>query len=259
MVMRAKRKNDTPVAIRVIQERPARVFAVGDIHGCFDEAKALLEHLKRERAAGPSDLFVFMGDYIDRGSQSKQVLDLLLEVQREWPHTVFLKGNHEDMLLDYLGFGGDSCDVYIENGGAEFLKSYGLHPFTPRADILAAIPEAHIRFLQGLELGVELAEFVFVHVGIRPNVSLAKQSIHDVMWIRGDFVHAEHSLGKTIVFGHTPFEDVFLHLPHKIGLDTGLIFGNKLSVVELVQGDVFQVERGESAVRSYNLRTRLGG
>lgn len=218
----------------------------------------MLQFLRAEHAAGPDDLFVFMGDYIDRGSKSRDVIELMLEVRRDWPKTVFLKGNHEDMLLDYLGFGGESGEVYLENGGAEFLKSYGLHPFATRADVVAAIPVDHIEFFKGLELGVMLAEFVFVHAGINPRVPLEQQSSHDVMWIRGDFTHAPHSVGKTVVFGHTPFEDVLLHLPYKIGIDTGLVFGNRLSVVELVHGQLYQIEQGETKVKSFSLRDRLG-
>ena len=111
---------------------------------------------------------------------------------------------------------------------------------------------------KGLELGVMLAEFVFVHAGINPRVPLEQQSSHDVMWIRGDFTHAPHSVGKTVVFGHTPFEDVLLHLPYKIGIDTGLVFGNRLSVVELVHGQLYQIEQGETKVKSFSLRDRLG-
>lgn len=257
--MTASSHSKSPALLRVIPERPARVFAVGDIHGCADDLKVMLDFLRQEQSLGAQDLLVFLGDYIDRGPKSREVIEQVLAVQRELPKTVVLKGNHEDMLLDYLGFGGESGEVYLENGGAEFLKSYGLHPFATRADILAALPAEHVEFFKRLELGVLLAEFLFVHAGIHPSRALDEQSPHDLMWVRGDFTHATHSVGKTVVFGHTPFEDVMLHLPYKIGVDTGLVFGNRLSVVELVHGQLFQLDQGENKVKTFSLRERLGG
>ena len=257
--MKVNEPQSNSTSLRVIVERPPRVFAIGDLHGCYEETKALIDYLKEHEALSAEDLCIFIGDYIDRGARSKEIIDLMLQVRAEWPRTVFIKGNHEDMLLDYLGYGGESGDVYLENGGFEFLKSYGLHPFTPRDDVIAALPPPHLEFLRGLELGVVLAEFVFVHAGINPTRGLDSQQSHDLMWIRGDFVHAEHTAGKTVVFGHTPFEDIFIHLPYKIGIDTGLVYGNRLSAVELVHGKLFQIERGESVVSTYNLRDRLGG
>lgn len=236
------------------------MFAVGDIHGCYEEIRLLLSHLREKHAAGPEDLFIFIGDYIDRGERSKDVISLMLDLKREWPKTVFIKGNHEDMLLDYLGLGGESGEVYLDNGGAECLKSYGIHNIFARpSEILAALPPEHVAFFQSLEIGVTLAEFVFVHAGIHPQRLMDAQVPGDLMWIRGDFVHAEHGAAKTVVFGHTPFEDVFLHLPYKIGIDTGCVFGNKLSVVELVNGRLFQVDRYGSEVKEYSLEERLGG
>ncbi len=245
--------------IRALPGRPSRIFAVGDIHGCVKEAEALLQHLRSVEGLGRNDLLVFIGDYIDRGPHSSEVLSLMIDLRRALPQAVFLRGNHEDMLLDYLGLGGSSGEMYLENGGAECLKSYGLHPFTPRDDIIAALPPEHLAFLKGLELGASLAEFVFVHAGVDPARKLGEQLRRDLLWIRGDFLHHEHTLGKTVVFGHTPFEDLAIHLPFKIGIDTGLVFGNKLSAVELVHGRLFQVARGETGVLTYELRSRLGG
>jgi serine/threonine protein phosphatase 1 len=252
-------ESTTTSTLRVITDRPPRVYAVGDIHGCFDELQILVSYLKTSEGVGANDLVIFIGDYIDRGDKSKEVIEYLVQLKREWPKTVFIKGNHEDMLLDFLGFGGDSGDVYLDNGGAEFLKSYGLNLFSPPSEVLKALPPEHLEFLKNLEVGVVLAEFVFVHAGVRPGVDLAAQNPRDLMWIRGDFVHAEHNVGKTVVFGHTPFEDVFLNLPYKIGIDTGVVFGNTLSIVELVHGSLFQVGRGESKVKRFDLKDRLGG
>lgn len=127
----------------------------------------------------------------------------------------------------------------------------------PQSELLERLPVEHLEFLKKLELAVCLAEFVFVHAGVSPDRPLEEQDLRDLMWIRADFIHAEHRLGKTVVFGHTPFEDVLLHLPFKIGIDTGLVYGNKLSVVELVHGTLYQVEREGLEVGVHDLSARL--
>jgi serine/threonine protein phosphatase 1 len=106
-------------------------------------------------------------------------------------------------------------------------------------------------------LGVSIGEFLFVHAGVNPERGLNDQRARDLMWIRGDFIPVEHKLGKTVVFGHTPFADVMLHMPFKIGIDTGLVYGNLLSAVELVEGTAFQVDRGGDQVTVSSLRDRL--
>jgi serine/threonine protein phosphatase 1 len=247
--------------IRALSRRPNRLFVVGDIHGCYAELSVLMQYLTSELKFSTDDQLIFIGDYVDRGKGSKQVIDLLVDLKKSSPETVFLKGNHEGMLLDFLGLGGIGGDVYLANGGGDTLLSYGVDPVNAldgRA-IAARLPENHLRFLQELEVGVSLAEFVFVHAGVRPGVPLDKQSEDDCMWIRTDFVESQHEFGKTIVFGHTPFEDVVVHLPFKIGIDTGLVYGNKLSMVELVEGDLYQVDFGEGNVKVSSLRERLSG
>jgi serine/threonine protein phosphatase 1 len=243
---------------RTISDRPRRVFAVGDIHGHDTELSILLNHLTLHHGASAEDLFVFIGDYIDRGLNSKQVLDRLIELRRAWPKTVFLLGNHEAMLLAYLGLGGDHGEFYLQNGGKAFFESYGMDPFVPLPELISQIPGDHLEFVKGLELGVVLAEFLFVHAGIDPKRTLDDQSVSDVLWIRREFIDAPHSLGKTVVFGHTAFNQVHVQLPYRIGIDTGVAYGNKLSVVELVQGLLFQVDVGGAVVREGALRDLLG-
>jgi serine/threonine protein phosphatase 1 len=243
--------------MRVVTERSPRVFAFGDIHGCSSELNVLLEFLRSRYQASRADQFVFIGDYIDRGPDSKGVIDALLAWKEHYPKTVFLRGNHEDMLLGFLGMGGNSGEVYLVNGGTEFFKSYGIEPSGPLSEIAKSLPREHLQFFTSLELGVSIGEFLFVHAGINPARALNEQNSHDVMWIRGEFVPVEHKLGKTVVFGHTPFADVMLHMPYKIGIDTGLVYGNNLSAVELVEGTVFQVDRGGDQVTVSSLRDRL--
>jgi serine/threonine protein phosphatase 1 len=117
-----KAKGSDEAEIRVVTERPPRLFAFGDIHGCNTELRVLLESLRSDHQVTTADQFVFVGDYIDRGPDSKGVIDTLLAWKEEFPRTVFLKGNHEDMLLAFLGMGGSSGEVYLVNGGAEFFN-----------------------------------------------------------------------------------------------------------------------------------------
>lgn len=256
--MKSKRGNSSEEAeIRVIAERSRRVYAFGDIHGCHRELELMLDTLTAKHGANSEDLFVFIGDYIDRGPNSKGVIDTLLQWSRAHPKTVFVRGNHEDMLLDFLGMGGNGGEVYLGNGGSEFFKSYGIDPHGPLTEVAKSLPTEHLRFLTSLELGVCVGEFLFVHAGIDPTVALEGQRSQDLMWIRSEFIPREHNLGKTVVFGHTPFADVFVHMPYKIGIDTGLVYGNIFSVAELVEGNVFQLELGGDEVTVSTLTDRL--
>lgn len=248
----------TPL-IRVITERPRRLFVVGDIHGNYSELCLLLDHIIIKHNVGAEDLIIFIGDYIDRGPASRQVIDRMLEIRRAWPKTVFLKGNHEEMLLSFLGMGGGNGQFYLPNGGAAFFASYGIEPIGPLTELIGRLPVAHLEFIRNLELGVCLAEFIFVHAGLNPSKSLGKQEPADLLWIRKEFIAPPHDFGKTVVFGHTAFNDIHLDLPFKIGIDTGVAYGNKLSIVELVNGDLYQVGVGETEVQERSLRELLPG
>jgi serine/threonine protein phosphatase 1 len=245
-------------AVRVIETTPSRLFAIGDIHGCLSELDVLLAYLEQERALSGKDQVVFMGDFIDRGPASKGVLARLITFREKFPATVFLRGNHEDMLLSYLGLGGFGGDIYLDNGGLQTIESYGWSAELSPLELLPLFPADQREFLLGLEVGVQLAEFLFVHAGVRPSVPLANQSGHDLMWIRSEFTKGTHDLGLTVVFGHTPYEDVFVHLPYKIGVDTGLVYGNMLTCIELVEGELLQVDFADSSVKVASLRDRLG-
>jgi serine/threonine protein phosphatase 1 len=242
---------------RVISDRPRRLFAVGDIHGNINEIRALIDFLKKERGLDDRDCLVFIGDYIDRGPASRQVIDLMLSLKAGLPDTVFLKGNHEDMLLGFLGQGGSGGDVYLSNGGAAFFDSYGIAPFESLSEILLDFPPSHLDFIKGLELGVVIGNFIFVHAGIDPEQALEEQVPEDLLWIRKPFINSGHALGKTVVFGHTAFDQVLLDLPFKIGIDTGIAYGNRLSAVELIEGELYQVEMGETTVKASHLNDLL--
>lgn len=218
------------------------VFAIGDLHGCPDELEVLLDGL----GAGAADTLVFLGDYVDRGPRVRPLVERLLRLRDERPATVFLRGNHEDMLLGYLGLGGRHGDVYVANGGGATLASYGVPSGAKGPAAAACFPAEHLEFLQRLTLMHRDERFLFVHAGVRPGVALEEQSDEDLLWIREEFFATRHDLPWTIVFGHTPHREARLALPYHVGLDTGLVYGNKLSCLDVGGRRLLQVARGSS-------------
>lgn len=201
-----------------------RIFAIGDIHGCYDPLVRLLGRIPIDWSR---DRLVFMGDYIDRGPKSFEVVQHLIELQERQPGTVFLKGNHEQMLADYLS--GRDRMTYLYNGGQETLDSYLRNASAPGR---YPIPEAHLRFFDSLRLMFETENYIFVHAGLRKGLPPEKQRPEDLLWIREHFIDSRHAFGKRVVFGHTPFDEPRVE-PNKIGIDTGAVYGNKLTCVQL--------------------------
>jgi len=198
-------------------------YVIGDIHGCLWPLKRLLAKL----APRPGDEVIFIGDYIDRGPQSREVVEYLLTLP--YP-CVFLLGNHEKMLLDYLS--GNDGGIYLPNGGLATLQSYGGN-FT-------RIPPAHISFFRTLRPMYETPKFLFVHAGIRPMLALDQQRLDDLVWIRQEFFNFIGRFPKPVVFGHTPLRQV-LFAPDRIGIDTGCVYGGKLTCLKLPSREVIQV------------------
>jgi serine/threonine protein phosphatase 1 len=233
-----------------------QLFVVGDVHGCATE----LEVLVRGLPLGPGDTIVFLGDYVDRGRDSAAVVDFVLGLARGGPaQTICLKGNHEDMFLAFLGYAGAYGEAFLYNGGAATLASYGLARDATAAEAAAALPPDHLAFLQALTLSHLEAPFLFVHAGIDPARPLAEQRTEDLLWIREEFVLRPHALPYTVLFGHTPRRDVLFDLPYKIGLDTGCVYGNRLSCLELHEPRLFQVAAGERRVHVRDVHRELVG
>ena len=234
-----------------------RTYVIGDIHGCVDELVCLLEALPLEAP----DRLIFLGDYIDRGPCSKEVVTYL--IHRQQTHNedmVFLKGNHEDMFLSYLGFPGKYGDMFIFNGGGATLASYGASPTNlSRQETLSLIPQSHIKFFQALKSYYLVEPFLCVHAGIHPGKSLDQQDEEEMLWIRDEFILNQHLLPYTVLFGHTPQEKVLFHLPYKVGLDTGLVYGNHLSCLELKEKVLFQIARGKKQVTQTSARKHWKG
>ena len=200
------------------------IFAVGDIHGQFDMLSKLMDKVDIDYG---SDTLVFLGDYIDRGPDSFQVVDYLVDLKKRHSGIVFLKGNHEEMFDNYLA--GQDRLTFLYNGGQQTLDSYMLRP---RESETPLIPAEHLDFFRSLRLYHETDGYIFVHAGLKKRVSLDKQRPEDLLWIRKKFIETNYNFGKPVVFGHTPLPEPLLQR-NKIGIDTGAVYGNKLTCVRL--------------------------
>lgn len=222
------------------------IYAVGDIHGCNTELKALLKQLPLDR----DTLVVFLGDYVDRGPESRQVIDTILELRQRVP-VVALKGNHEDMFLDFIDHPESvGAGLFILNGGSATLVSYQTEPGR------FVIPNEHQEFLRELSLSFETDEYFFVHAGVPdlPLESLTDKMHGDqMMWIRTSFLNSRYRWSKTIVHGHTPMTDVEVRA-NRINVDTGCVFGGRLTAIELPSQKVFSVERRDKDQEAVFLR-----
>jgi len=227
-----------------------QLFVIGDVHGCASELEALIGQLP----LGPGDTVVFVGDYIDRGPASADVIRIVLDLQRDERYRVVcLKGNHEDMFLDYMGFEGHHGGAFLYNGGTATLLSYGMDPWCDGAAVAARLPTDHLAFLRALETTYLTSPFLIVHAGVHPERALAAQRDEDLLWIRERFIAGAHVLPYTVCFGHTPSRDVLIDLPYKIGIDTGCVYGNRLSCIELNTPRLFQVRAGQKRLLTRDL------
>ncbi len=206
-----------------------RIFAVGDIHGCLQQLESLMDRLPIHPE---EDLLVFVGDYINRGPQSREVIDFLLELRTRVADTVFLMGNHEFALLQYAS----TCDLeYLKilrvMGVEATLKSYGDSPVSSLCG-LSFLPDEHRIFLKGLLPYYETSGYLFTHAGILPEEDYRTAPLDRLLFVRDVFLNDDQAIEPVVVFGHTPFETPFV-APGKIGIDTGAVYGNMLTAVEL--------------------------
>ena len=220
------------------------VWAVGDIHGRADLAEPLLTAIRADltKAGTGRRVVVFLGDHIDRGADSRGVLNQLCELDADPALEVhFIRGNHEDRMEAFLldpAVGPSWCDY----GGRDNLFSYGVSPPTMRGDmpgwvetaraLAEALPEAHHRLLQRQKLSVTVGDYFFCHAGARPGVPLADQAPEDLMWIRQPFLDHPAPFDKVVVHGHTPTE-IVVSDARRLGIDTGAYATNVLSAVRL--------------------------
>ncbi len=221
-----------------------RVYAIGDVHGRADLLKRLMLSIREDASdleEGRRAVLVFLGDYVDRGFQSKEVIDYLLSEELDAFEVVFLKGNHEAAFLEFMSdpaFGPQ----WAKFGGSETLTSYGIRP--PRAQTAAAdwseacrrlneaLPTSHRGFLQTLAPSVVIGDYAFVHAGMRPGRPIEEQTEDDLLWIRDSFLNDKSEFEQVVVHGHTPIPAP--HRDHRrIGVDTGAYLSGKLTAVRL--------------------------
>lgn len=221
------------------------VYAVGDVHGRADLLSRLIETIGRDAETLAPELkpaIVFLGDYVDRGPDSKSVIDQLIALAASGRFEVrALKGNHEETLLAFLndpGFG----PAWEDFGGKQTLASYGVASPTPRAQSAdwestriafgEALPPEHRAFFSNLELMAVYGDYAFVHAGVRPGIAFDAQNERDMLWIRDEFLQAKGPFDKVIVHGHTPATAPFLG-PFRIGIDTGAYATGVLTAIRL--------------------------
>ncbi len=206
-------------------DKKRRTFAIGDIHGCH---RPLVQLLNKIDPDPERDTLVFLGDYIDRGLESKEVISLIIDLKKTFRHLIPLLGNHEEMFLSWLA--GQDQDIFLQVGGAKTLASYGI---SLSYDDISKIPAQHIHFIQELLLLWEDEHAIYVHAGLKPGEHLNTQPSRWCCWARGEFYRSDYDFGKKVVFGHTPFWDQPFQKKRKIGIDTGAVYGGRLSCLIL--------------------------
>lgn len=222
-----------------------RIYAVGDVHGRVDLLNRILELIARDVASfddGRTAKIVFLGDYIDRGDNSREVLDVLMGVRQELPesHLQFLIGNHEAAVLSFLSDPSGKAE-WLRYGGLQTLLSYGVSPPSSNpepadlvavADSLRAAMGPHVEFLVSLKPMYRSGDVVFIHAGLDPNRDLVDQNDDATLWGRSDFVEAGGYPGLRVVHGHYDAREV-VTTPKRVCVDTGAYYSGRLTAIRL--------------------------
>lgn len=223
----------------------ARAYAIGDVHGRLDLLERMIAAIDRDRreSGRARDYLVLLGDVIDRGPDSRGVIEYLMDLRSTGLRTVFLMGNHEEMMLRVLGDEPEAVHQWLTYGGYEFAQSYGVEvgrlvsllPLDAAELIRAAIPAAHLEFVEEFADSFTFGDYLFVHAGVRPGKSLEEQDTHDLRWIREEFLDDRSDHGCMVVHGHTispqPEE-----MENRIGIDTGAYQTGLLTAIR-IEGD----------------------
>ncbi len=219
------------------------IYAVGDIHGQSHLLDDLLTQIMRdaERFKATKRVLIFVGDFVDRGPRSADVIERLVSGLPDGFETHFLRGNHEVILLDFLDR-PETLGGWLSNGGEATLASYGVRVpdnyDSPNAAtqcrdaFAAALPKRHLKFLQRLDLHYSCGDYLFVHAGLRPGVKLEDQEPTDLVWIRHEFLDSDEDFGAVVVHGHTPGRKPVIR-PNRICIDTGAIVNGRLTAIRL--------------------------
>lgn len=242
----ARKPAAAPEPLRLI-DLPATgtetVYAVGDVHGEARLLASLTDMIEADARELPGrKIIIFLGDYLDRGPQTAQVMDDLIRRRPAGFEVFHLCGNHEQMFLDFLD-APHPAHNWLRHGGIETLASYGIEMDLRRVSrtalsaLLAShIPDEHVIFLKGLPDIIRCKDMIFVHAGIRPGVPLELQARQDVLWIRDGFLDQALDPTRTVVHGHTPSAKPVL-APGRIGVDTGAYASGQLTAVRLRAGE----------------------
>ena len=214
-----------------------RLYCIGDIHGRADLLARLHRMIERDAAGFSGRVQVlYLGDYIDRGHQSREVIESLVSAPLADCESVFLRGNHEQAMLDFLDY-PEATAGWLRFGGRETLLSYGVSishmPLMKDVSRLAGelrerLPASHLDFLQETLLSWRAGDYYFVHAGVRPGVDLEDQHFEDQLWIREEFIESVDYHGAVIVHGHTISDEAEI-LPNRIGIDTGAFHSGRLT------------------------------
>ena len=228
-----------------------RVYAIGDVHGRLDLLDTLLADIDADNAARPpvATTLVFLGDLIDRGPRSAEVVERLRRLAAERPGTRFLLGNHEEVFLAATEGGERALRGFCKIGGRETVLSYGVDQQRYErmsyeelgAALATVVPPEHRAFLRGFEDMVVLGDYAFVHAGVRPGSPLCSQSKADLRWIREPFLEHRGRLEKLIVHGHTITPEVEWRA-HRIGIDTGAYDTGRLTALGLEGGERWLIQ-----------------
>ncbi|MFC3052234.1 metallophosphoesterase [Kordiimonas pumila] len=239
------KKEKPSVPVRRVPEG-VLVYAIGDVHGRVDLLQTLLKKIMAdmaERKDFNSVKIIFLGDYVDRGFHSREVIDLLLKLDVRGVGFKFLAGNHEDMMLGFMDDPAENT-AWLNVGGIATLASYGvLLPDNPdievlgkaSSDLVKAMPDSHQRFLKGLLEHYELGDYVFVHAGLRPGLPFGAQRRSDKLGIRREFTETEFDFGRTVVHGHTGVSSPKIY-NNRIAVDTGAFATGHLTAA-ILQND----------------------
>jgi serine/threonine protein phosphatase 1 len=241
--------------LEIFGKRPSlpagmRVYAIGDIHGRLDLLDELLTRIEADLKSRPVNrpVCVFLGDYIDRGSSSRGVIDRLI-AHGTGNESIFLKGNHESIAIKCLT-NPALFDQWMRLGGTETLISYGVFPDNllngkPIAMLQSAfheaLPPAHFRFFRDLQTSFMCGDFFFVHAGVKPRVELSQQKESDLLWIREEFLTSSDVFGKIVVHGHTPTREIQV-APNRINIDTGAFATDRLTCLVIEGSDLSVID-----------------
>jgi len=233
-----------------------RAYVVGDLHGRLDLLDQLLDKIHEDISRRPTRkvLLIFVGDLIDRGPSSAQVVERLRTYERPGIRTVFLLGNHEEVLLRILGGEADLIAKWRSFGGSECLKIYGLDAAALSGledeDALAlvrkAIPKKHVEFLESFDDSCRFGDYLVVHAGIRPGVEFDQQRQSDLRWIRDPFLFDDTDHGFVVVHGHTIRPEVEMR-PNRIGIDTGAYRSGVLTALAIDGSDSWLLDTRTAA------------